>query len=302
MSADRLRNLVNRLLGRKEPAPDVAPLQIALMEDEDGHVALRRILPYLFWPSEETSREALSVVAAVIASASAEELPEMEETVRVAWRYARREPEFVDELSGTHDSAVMAVLSFHPSGYVRERVVRQLAKLHDGSEVRYLLLRLNDWVPQVREVARNAVNARLRGDSVTAFTRNFALVARIIAAERVDVSGVLDRVARVLGTDAGRAAMRNTIESSTLRTARAFARFVIERVPDGLPVIVRAGAESRDLVIRAWVAASAMRAVPHEEALPLLQRLSADSSPAVRRVSLIALAEHFSHEARSHLL
>jgi HEAT repeat protein len=54
----------------------------------------------------------------------------------------------------------------HPSGYVREEAIRRSATCADGSEVAFLLLRANDWVKPVRDLAHSALRARLRVEHV----------------------------------------------------------------------------------------------------------------------------------------
>ncbi|HZS37948.1 MAG TPA: hypothetical protein VFF06_14020 [Polyangia bacterium] len=59
--------------------------------------------------------------------------------------------------------AALGMASFHSSGFVREAAVRELDTL-DGSEKRellFLVLRLNDWVAQVRKAALSAMEKRL---------------------------------------------------------------------------------------------------------------------------------------------
>ncbi len=49
---------------------------------------------------------------------------------------------------------VVRLGTFHPNGYFRERCILEIAK--DYESVGYILLRLNDWVSQIRKVAESA--------------------------------------------------------------------------------------------------------------------------------------------------
>src|SRR6185312_3917797 len=51
-------------------------------------------------------------------------------------------------------AAVIGAASFHASGHVREAAVRLLDEVETGAELRFLLIRLNDWVPAVRSAAQ----------------------------------------------------------------------------------------------------------------------------------------------------
>ena len=65
----------------------------------------------------------------------------------------------------SHAWAPLGIMSYHPSGFVREAAVRALARRTDGREVPFLVLRVNDWVAEVRAVAlaaQETVNAAPR--------------------------------------------------------------------------------------------------------------------------------------------
>src|SRR5262245_23679154 len=58
-------------------------------------------------------------------------------------------------------AAVLGLLSFHRNGYVRHEAVRLLANETTGDELRYLLIRQNDWVSVIGDEAQTAINKRL---------------------------------------------------------------------------------------------------------------------------------------------
>lgn len=160
-----LARLIGRVSGLAEPRQDnvsptvpAEPEQMVLhrMPEEDERAALRRLVRYVFEKSAETAVAAFHAVAATVIAAPSDDLPWIEELVRTTWRGAWNEPGFVQELLAgprTPATGVLGGLSFHPNGYVREAAVKRLASVSDSSEVRFLLLRLNDWVPEVREAA-----------------------------------------------------------------------------------------------------------------------------------------------------
>ncbi len=68
-------------------------------------------------------------------------------------------------------TSLVGLASFHKSGYVRETATQQLALQRTGEELPFLLIRLNDWVSEVREVATKAVRARLEPSMRSIFSR-----------------------------------------------------------------------------------------------------------------------------------
>lgn len=266
---------------------------------------IRRIVPYVFSKHPRAAAAALESLVTLMEGVPPHDLPRLEEVIRTEWRHAYGEPRFVEAAllapGGSSDAAMLGLLSFHPDGYVREAAVRQLAALRDGAELPFLLLRLTDWVRQVRIVAGHAVVERIREEYISAFARNFSLVERAGRAQRPDVASLTEPVAKILETAASQAAMVAALESESRQTARALARFAIDHVPAAHGAVVASGVTSRDAVIRTWVTPLVVRSLPAAEALAILQRLTTNSCPAVRREALSALAGGFPDEAQQHL-
>ncbi len=45
----------------------------------------------------------------------------------------------------------------HPNGFKRENAIRRIGMLQDPIAIPNLLIRVNDWVPQVRDAAKEAI-------------------------------------------------------------------------------------------------------------------------------------------------
>jgi HEAT repeat protein len=249
--------------------------------------------------SEDFLREAVMLMR----SLPADELPALEVMFRSNWpyRHGTFDAEVLRDPGHSSDTDVLGLLSFHPNGHVREEAVKRLALLGDRSELPYLLLRLNDWVPAVREAARRPVLDRMRDDYVAAFLHNFSLVDRVLRARRTDGSFLVEPLTRILETAAGQAAMLALIASGSRARTRAAVRFVMDRVPSLLRGVAAAGVTATDPVIRMWMTPVIASSLPPEQALPILQRLATDSTPAVRREAVRALAQAFPREAQHYL-
>jgi HEAT repeat protein len=66
------------------------------------------------------------------------------------------------------------------SDYVRQAAVEALGKIESGAELPFLLMRVNDWVPNVRNLAAELLEKRVRPDYVPHFV---AMAAASCAAE-----------------------------------------------------------------------------------------------------------------------
>ena len=299
------KTLLDELQGPRQSRDDI------LIElGKTGELAVvPHVVPCVLAKSAHTTAAAAEAIARLMSAMRPDDLPWLDEAIRQAWRWCdiagpTQTSDFVDDVvtkSGRQGGVVLGILSFHPSGYVREEAVRRLAQGDDGSELPYLLLRLNDWVDQVRDAARRAVFARVRDDQAGNWARHFSLVDRIARTRRADPAPLIEALARILTTAHGQAAMLAAMNDSSRHAARAIVRFLIDRAPSGLGAVVAAGAISGDALIRTSVARVVARALPPAEALPALQRMATDASPIVRRESLLALAGAFPDPASEHL-
>lgn len=263
-----------------------------LLDVREGNIEdVLRLAEYLFGYRQAEDESLISRALVGIAPA---QLPALEEAIRQIWRGGRREPPFVQRaLSGAvNEPALFRLISFHPDGHVREAAVARLASSEDGSELPFLLLRCDDWVPQVRSAAERAVMPRLRDENAAAVTRNFSLIARLALRGRAEE--LLAKVAAAVVSPSYLRALSEVIAAGPREEARAIVGFVINRVGEAMPPIVAAGVVSRDDLVRRLVAPF----VTSPETLELLVR---DAVPAVRRAALETLARTSSDRARPHL-
>src|SRR6185437_7720312 len=150
-----------------------------------------------------------------------------------------------DEAPGTHASLI-ALASFHPSGYVRERAVRLLAWRRDGSELPYLLLRVNDWVVPVRVAAGSALHARIEPSYAEHFARCLPLVDDLRGARRAEHRPLTDAVEAFLCTDVAAPAVEEVLRTGTRAQRRACARIM---APRATPALLLHAATERDPVV-----------------------------------------------------
>lgn len=134
-------------------------------------------------------------------------------------------PERVPELIGAfHTSrrwAVAAVLSVHGSGYVRERAVQQLALTSGPEAIPFLLLRMNDWVASVRDIATSALAERVTVEHAAAFMHHTLLVRRARRWNRADHGRVLRSIAGLLASPAAETARWEALHHAEPSVRRA---------------------------------------------------------------------------------
>jgi len=194
----------------------------------------------------------------------------------------------------------LGLASFHFNGYVREEALRRLGDVFNGSELSFLLLRLNDWVPQVRSAAEGFTRARLKEDYAHFFVNNLALVTRLRSTHRGREQAVIGAIEALLKTEYGKQAVVAGMDSSDTQVKRECYRLALRSNLHQHSVIEKALNEAAP-EIRRWGAEN-LASVPETTASEvLLSRLRADRLPAVRRHALQISCERTPKAARPWL-
>ncbi|WP_374439307.1 HEAT repeat domain-containing protein [Pseudomonas panipatensis] len=89
-------------------------------------------------------------------------------------------------------------LSRHRNGFVREVAVRTLSENPSAEALTAILERLNDWVPVIREVAANTLEAYLSTHSSGDLLKLLTQLISLSKKERVDHSKMVKRIQEVL--------------------------------------------------------------------------------------------------------
>ena len=187
-------------------------------------------------------------------------------------------------------AAIIGAASFHASGHVREAAVRLLDKVETGAELRFLLIRLNDWVPAVRSAAQQAVQRRLKSGYAVAFARNIDLIERLLHWERADHTVLLRWIVEYLRGEEGAHAVEAALGSAEVRQRRLLYTLLISADRDCSNVLVRRALADEDPVCRLRGIRVASRYLSGDALHGVLYQALEDSFAPVRLVAVRALA------------
>lgn len=300
-------NLYERLLGK-------TGLNLAVLEELvrcDESATIPYIAPVLVSGTRREVVAGAQAIATLLSLTSPEDLVWLDEMMRGYWvfrdgygeRWRRLEPRELAKWVGPGEPGVLLfrLASFHANGFIREAAIRRLALVADGSELPYLLLRLNDWVPQVRQAAQEAVSERVSADYIDHFVQNLALVIRLRKLERTDHRRLLERISDLLASPAARSAMVTTLRHGPTELRRESFHLLTSGDPADLEESLLVALQSEDPVVRLWSLCRAATTFEREQLLTVLDRLCADPSVAVRCEALSLLATEFPDKATERL-
>lgn len=182
-------------------------------------------------------------------------------------------------------TSLIGLASSHFSGYVREAAVVELASQRTGKELPFLLIRLNDWVSQVRDVAASAVRARIEPAYAVHFLANISLVLRLRICGRVEKKFV-DDICDLLK----RPECKDVLQAGTTSKDKAVRRIsfhlAAEAEPSTRAAIIRAAMTDPDAVARSWAVRHFLPEVSPDELPGVIEPMLKDRFMPVRRDAL----------------
>src|SRR5688500_15322611 len=161
---------------------------------QDEPAAAHYLMALVFSPNSDIADAAAQAIHHLVGIVPPRELPWLDEHFR-NW-YPEHVPAGTKWFDITLDSlsrsnafearsvSVLGLASLHGNGFVRQRAIELLSDYRTGAELPFLLLRLNDWVANVRAAAQAAVHSRIGADYARHFVRSIDLVTRLERASR----------------------------------------------------------------------------------------------------------------------
>lgn len=143
------------------------------------------LVPYVVAPEQAIAESAAHGIEALLKNIRPSLLLQLDDRLRGGlWSVpvylnrwdAMNVTDLYKHLSENLQVGVTGIASFHRNGYVREAATMRLAGGNDGDELPFLLIRLSDWVPQVRSVAEDAVEQRITPEYLPHFVDSVVLL------------------------------------------------------------------------------------------------------------------------------
>lgn len=206
------------------------------------------------------------------------------------WRWGRVKPTDVPQIA-LGVTSVLGVLSFNSSGFVREAAVRVLANIHDGQELPFLLIRLNDWVKQVRDAAKEAVDRRITSANAPHFVRCLPLTYRLGDQSREDHTAVIASISDLLRQPESQPSLHEALAAPDPQTRRLAFRVLVDMPGADLHPVLETALASSDPVLRFSAAHELRGRLDGQPLQVVLERLKSDRLMSVRREALYGYVE-----------
>ena len=101
---------------------------------------------------------------------------------------------FLSQFADSVAVDLLGIASLNGDGYIREAAIERLYTLTSPRKFAYILLRLGDWVPQVRQTAMSAISHFLQTGRAGEFMQYIYILEWMTRVERVDLAPVRKRI------------------------------------------------------------------------------------------------------------
>ena len=179
-----------------------------------------------------------------------------------------RRNEALEILAHFGNTGTWADVSNHANGFVREVAVRELCMQPSAEALVVLIERLNDWVPQVRDLAAAGLQHYFSPAHTQAWLSALEPLMALAAQRRVDHSQTLSTIRAMLQSAECRDEVYTDFLNRQGKSARYLFTLLLEN-PENCETLLRRALTHRELTVR-LMAVSASGTLPADHSLPLL--------------------------------
>lgn len=298
--------LLEKFLGKPEKTDSL----LERIEKSTEPLAIPYLLLYILTHTKADVLAAARAIHNLINQLSAAELIGLDEQVRLnsydypdIWGWKKIQPEDLADLNHlqSYQEVVLGVSSFHNNGFVREQAVQKLGNIWTGKELPFLLIRLNDWVSNVQQVAFTAVTARLQPNYAFYFVDFLPIVLRLSQWSRIDHSFLVNAIKKLLQTESSHPALLYGLKSQDQVVRRACFQIALEASTINFAEIIELGSKDEDNLIRIWSVQKIRTLTGIGEVEHLLDIFCADSYMRARQEAFRIYVEKYPERAPEKL-
>ena len=89
-----------------------------------------------------------------------------------------------------------AIATFNGNGHVREEAIKLQVNTYNGMAISFIIYRFADWVPEIRQVALQALESFKKKKILNSLVENLSIFERLPGVQRTDLSAVYSDVMR----------------------------------------------------------------------------------------------------------
>lgn len=179
---------------------------------------------------------------------------------------------------------LLGIASLNSNGYVREKALKLIFEIKSTSSVPYILLRLNDWVLSVRELAEYILKNMLTAENIEIFIDNAYLVNKLQNVLRVDLKNIRQKIVDYLKDDSLVDKIKQGLKHKQVKTRLFCYMLLWDKIAFEDDVIATA-LKDKCFEIRMWIV-EAIKILEQEKRNFIIGKLLEDKSAKVKTAIL----------------
>lgn len=183
-------------------------------------------------------------------------------------------------------------LAEHWNGYQREEAVTQLQRTGNIKALPALIIRANDWVPQVRNAAYRAINSMMKQENAFAFLSQLPAVEKLQDCGRANHKQLVESIYSLLANPENAALLIRGLEEGDVALARICVRLAIRFNIRSKEELVSIAFQSTDTIVR-FSAAKLLRSLQDGKKELVTEALTDSFMPTRREAFQIAISEKY---------
>ncbi|HOQ38170.1 MAG TPA: hypothetical protein PLR73_10745 [Acetivibrio sp.] len=244
---------------------------------------IRYIYPLVFEKNAELASTAAQIVSEVMEKVQGKQW----NTIYYRIKYTAIDIDRLDTLLNFDTKVsvhLLGIASLNYSGYIREKALKLVAGLSDPRMVPYILLRLNDWVLPVRNLAADILKNTLVSENIDTFIENFCLIDKLHNVSRVDLKGVRNGIVEYLKNDNVIDKIKTRLRHENVKK-RLFCYSLLEdKIAEDIDII-NSALKDKSFEIRMWLV-NAIKKLDENSRDDIIEKLLQDKSAKVRTAVL----------------
>lgn len=122
-----------------------------------------------------------------------------------------------DTLTDKEISIILGLSSFHPYGYFREKALKELKKYRLEYTFNFFIIRLNDWVHEIRELSNDFISTNLIEKNIDIVIKYLALLSRISNWKRSDNKELIIKFQDLLKKDIAKKSLFENLKNNDVK-------------------------------------------------------------------------------------
>ncbi|MBU3143805.1 HEAT repeat domain-containing protein [Clostridium sp. CF012] len=205
-------------------------------------------------------------------------------------------------LSEEEKVTILGLCSFHPNGYFREKAIINLSQLEKGYAIPYLLIRVNDWVREVKNVSKKYLLSNLNPGNAMNLVNNLPLVLRLGDCCRDEHDDIINSVVSMLSSPECSSKLISGVLSIDSKVRLSCYKIILEtRILDNKNIIDYL-IKDPNSYIRLFVLRNIQRKIALEEFIIISQLLLNDRCSQIRILALETIYEFNRQDAVAILI